>query len=59
MSLYIYELEAWPEVRWNAERIAERLASVSRRQGLLIGRMRALGFQLREEAERLETARST
>lgn len=50
MPPYIYELEAWPEFRWNAERIADRLASVSRHQGLLIGRMRALGFQLREEA---------
>ncbi|WP_293904524.1 Fic family protein [Phenylobacterium sp.] len=50
MSDYIYELDAWPEFRWNVEHVSERLVSVSRHQGLLIGRMRALGFQLREEA---------
>jgi Fic family protein len=50
MSRYIYELENWPNFRWSAERIGKRLASVSRHQGLLIGEMRGLGFELREEA---------
>ncbi|HZZ32583.1 MAG TPA: Fic family protein [Phenylobacterium sp.] len=50
MSAYIHELGDWPAFRWNIERIAEKLAHVSRHQGLLIGRMRGLGFQLREEA---------
>jgi Fic family protein len=50
MSAYIYELKEWPEFKWSVERIAERLAAVSRHQGLLVGRMRGLGFQLREEA---------
>lgn len=50
MATYIHEVEAWPTVRWNAEQLAEPLAAVSRRQGLLIGRMAALGFQLRAEA---------
>lgn len=35
---------------WDAEKIPEPLASVRHRQGRLIGRMEALGFQLRQEA---------
>jgi Fic family protein len=50
MSLYIHELEFWPAFRWNTDRLAERLAAVGRHQGLLLGRMRGLGFALREEA---------
>jgi Fic family protein len=50
MSLYIHEREAWPAFRWDTDQLAERLAAVSRHQGLLIGRMRGLGFALREEA---------
>lgn len=50
MATYIHELEEWPTFRWSADRLAEPLAAVSRRQGLLIGHMAALGFQLRAEA---------
>ena len=50
METYLHELDEWPTFRWNAERLAEPLAAVSRRQGLLIGHMAALGFQLRAEA---------
>ena len=50
MARYIHELANWPGFRWNHARIAEQLVSVSRRQGRLIGRMEALGFQLRAEA---------
>ncbi|MCI5044778.1 MAG: Fic family protein [Aquisalinus sp.] len=50
MQTYIYELEHWPDFRWDAERIAPRLAHVRHRQGRLIGRMEALGFPLRTEA---------
>ncbi len=50
MMTYIYEAENWPAFRWNADRLAEPLAGVSRRQGRLIGHMTALGFQLRAEA---------
>jgi Fic family protein len=50
MTEYIHELKSWPQFHWSAERIAEQLASVSRHQGRLIGRMEALGFQLRAEA---------
>ena len=50
MPKYIHELKGWPQFNWGAEHIAGQLASVSRHQGRLIGRMEALGFQLRTEA---------
>ena len=50
MPTYIHELEGWPAFTWDAQALVRPLAAVSRRQGLLIGRMEALGFPLREEA---------
>ncbi|HZL51494.1 MAG TPA: Fic family protein [Terracidiphilus sp.] len=50
MSRYIYELPDWPGFHWNRERLAQLLAAVRHEQGRLIGRMEALGFQLRQEA---------
>jgi Fic family protein len=47
---YIHELKGWPKLLWNTERLAGLLADVRHRQGLLIGRMAALGFDLRAEA---------
>ena len=48
--MYIHELTDWPCFRWNVDSFAEKLAAVRHRQGRLIGRMEALGFQLRAEA---------
>lgn len=50
MTIYIHDLEDWPAFRWDAERLAEPLAAVARRQGRFAGRMEALGFHLRAEA---------
>jgi Fic family protein len=50
MASYIHEIEAWPTFRWNADQLADPLAATGRRQGLLIGHMAALGFELRAEA---------
>jgi Fic family protein len=47
---YIWEHEGWPKFRWDAERLAAKLASVRHRQGRLIGKMESLGFPLRTEA---------
>ena len=47
---YIHNLKDWPNFRWNHEALASQLAAVRHRQGRLIGRMEALGFQLRAEA---------
>jgi Fic family protein len=48
--MYIHELAPWPHFHWNKESLAEALVSVRHRQGLLIGHMRALGFDLQQEA---------
>lgn len=47
---YIHERKDWPAFRWNPDALAEPLAAVRHRQGRLIGRMEALGFNLRTEA---------
>ena len=52
--MYIHQLPGWPRFNWSRERLAEPLAAVRHRQGRLIGRMDALGFNLRQEAA-LET----
>ena len=48
--MYIHQDKAWPNFYWDDKRLTERLASVRHRQGRLIGRMEALGFDLRAEA---------
>lgn len=47
---YIHELPDWPELAWDAAKLAPLLAEVRHRQGRLIGRMEGLGFSLRSEA---------
>lgn len=51
---YIYQLKCWPQFIWDHEKIAALLGPVRNRQGRLMGRMEALGFALRSEAQ-LET----
>lgn len=48
--MYVWERPDWPKFRWDQEGISGLLADVRHRQGLLLGRMQALGFRLREEA---------
>ena len=48
--MYIYEREEWPRFTWDQVKLADLLADVRHQQGRLLGRMEALGFQLREEA---------
>lgn len=50
MTVYIHELENWPRFDWDQKSLADLLASVRHRQGRLLGRMEALGFELRNEA---------
>jgi Fic family protein len=47
---YIHELKDWPHFRWDAAKIARKLAAVRNRQGRLTGRMEELGFKLKTEA---------
>lgn len=50
MASYIHELSGWPRFTWSQKQLEEQLAAVRHRQGRLLGRMEALGFQLRTEA---------
>lgn len=47
---YMHELPEWPRFHWNDNALSGPLALARHRQGRLIGRMEALGFQLRGEA---------
>ena len=49
---YIHQLDSWPKFIWDHGKIAALLGSVRNRQGRLMGRMDALGFDLRAEANR-------
>lgn len=48
--MYLWEKPEWPALTWNENILTRRLAEVSRQQGRLLGRMEALGFELRTEA---------
>ncbi|MBI5461313.1 MAG: Fic family protein [Gammaproteobacteria bacterium] len=48
--MYIWERPDWPAFTWDETRLAQPLAQVSREQGRLLGRLEALGFELRGEA---------
>jgi Fic family protein len=50
MASYIHELKGWPHFKWDTAKIAGKLAAVRNRQGRLTGRMEALGFKLKSEA---------
>jgi Fic family protein len=50
MSRYIHQIGAWPSFKWSDEKLSQPLADIRYRQGRLIGRMEALGFNLQAEA---------
>ncbi|HAA00933.1 MAG TPA: Fic family protein [Flavobacteriales bacterium] len=49
-SRYIYDLKQWPDFNWRTEEIVSLLSEVRYLQGRILGRMDALGFDLRNEA---------
>jgi Fic family protein len=49
--MYIWQLEEWPEFRWDADRLSETLAIAHRKEGQLLGAMARLGFDLKLAAE--------
>lgn len=53
--MFIHERENWTDFRWDASQVAVHLEDASRKQGLLYGRLSALGFdsQLSTMAENL------
>ena len=49
-GIYIHQRSDWPAFTWSEENLTKSLADVRHRQGKLVGRMQALGFDLRNEA---------
>lgn len=50
MAVYIHQLTNWPKFTWNQEIIGPLLTAVRHRQGLLLGKMEGIGFNLQAEA---------
>ena len=48
---YIHELPDWPNFTWRQEELIDHLAEIRYQQGRLLGRMEAIGFDLKIEAE--------
>ncbi|MBK6339209.1 MAG: Fic family protein [Bacteroidetes bacterium] len=48
--MYLYNNQDWPIFRWNSEKLLSLLSHVRNRQGKLLGKMGALGFELRNDA---------
>ncbi len=48
--MYLWEKPDWPALTWDEKSLTKLLAEVSREQGRLLGKMEALGFELRNEA---------
>ncbi len=48
--MYLWEKPDWPAFTWDETSLSRLLACVSREQGRLLGKMEALGFDLRSEA---------
>ncbi len=47
---YIHERQGWPKLTWDAKSLAGALAAVRHKQGKHLGKMEAMGFDLRTEA---------
>ena len=47
---FIYEKPGWPQFSWDSDALAAPLAAVRHKQGKHLGKMEALGFELRAEA---------
>lgn len=48
--MYIHERDGWPALEWDQPKLGVLVSGVRHRQGRLLGRMEALGFELRDEA---------
>ena len=48
--MYLWGKSDWPTLSWDEKSLTRLLAEVSREQGRLLGKMEALGFELRSEA---------
>jgi Fic family protein len=48
--MYIYNDKNWPLFKWESQKLLPLISHVRNRQGRLIGKMGALGFELKIEA---------
>ena len=48
--MYLWERKGWPSLVWDDRILSRLLSTASREQGRVLGRMEALGFELRDEA---------
>ncbi|HEY5758566.1 MAG TPA: Fic family protein [Steroidobacter sp.] len=48
--MYLWQLQGWPKLGWDGPKLMPLLARVTKEQGRLLGKMEALGFDLRGEA---------
>lgn len=48
--MWIYEHKEWPNFIWDNDLLSSKLADIRYHQGLLLGRMQSLGFNLKREA---------
>lgn len=50
MSSYIHQIDEWPQFIWSIEAFLPLLTEVRNKQGILTGKMDAIGFNLQNEA---------
>jgi Fic family protein len=50
MAKFIYQATDWPNFIWNSDSLVSLLGEVRNKQGLLIGKMDSMGFDLKAEA---------
>ncbi|MBC8323320.1 MAG: Fic family protein [Candidatus Marinimicrobia bacterium] len=48
--MWIHEHKNWPNFNWDTGKLASKLADIRYQQGLLLGKMKGLGFTLKSEA---------
>lgn len=50
IAKYIYQKPDWPNFFWDSEKLLTLLTEVRNRQGRIVGKMSALGFELKNQA---------
>jgi Fic family protein len=50
MSGYIHQISGWPQFNWDIEAFLPLLTELRNKQGILTGKMDAIGFNLQNEA---------
>ena len=48
--MWIHEHKNWTKFSWDTEKLTFKLSEVRCQQGLLLGKMKGLGFELKQEA---------